>query len=342
MKKNINLETITDDELMEVRFCELPITLQDSPVEQWVNEFIVEIDSHSLQFKPSIYLADEWLCPEGVPVIGVPFYLVHPRLRALEKKMMLDAEGSDKGEFMRLMRHEMGHAVVYAFRLHRKKKWRDLFGHPMEEENEHYRFKKYSRNFVHNVENFYAQSHPDEDFAETFAVWLNPESQWRERYKNFPVMRKLEYVDVLMKQYRNKLPEMPTTTRYYNIKRLQKKLRTYYNEKRKIYASDYPDYYDKELLTIFSEAPDTIKMKKDQLALTFFRKYKRSIITIVARWTKERKYVVDHLVRIFIQRVKEKKFIYRYSEQDTIPQVIACITAMVKNYQVTAQFKEGE
>ena len=45
-----------------------------------------------------------------------------------------------------------------------------------------------------HLEQWYAQSHPDEDFAETFAVWLAPDSHWRERYAGWPVLRKLEYV----------------------------------------------------------------------------------------------------------------------------------------------------
>ena len=41
----------------------------------------------------------------------------------------------------------------------------------------------------------YAQKHPDEDWAETFAVWLEG-GPWRRRYRDWQVaLAKLEYVD---------------------------------------------------------------------------------------------------------------------------------------------------
>lgn len=342
MKRSIDLNSLSDDELLELRLCDLPYSVADSPVAPWVSLFLSELEQHGLVFKPEIYFADEWLCPEGVPVIGIPFYLAHTRLSDLEKKIMLDVEGGEHDEFMRLIRHEMGHAVKYAYRLRKQKKWRELFGHPMREESDYYRFKKYSRNFVHNIENFYAQSHPDEDFSETFAVWLNPDSTWSERYKHDPVLKKLNYVNMIMKKCRSMPSQVPVTTRYFNIKYSKKRLKTYYKEKKKIYASDYPDYYDQELLCIFTIPPEEGLPKDAMNADTFFKMNKLMIINTVARWTRERKYIVAQLVTTFIRRAHEKKLICRTGDKETLAHVIACATAMVKNYQITAQFKEGE
>ena len=116
----------------------------------------------------------------GIPAIFVPFFLVHDRLRELERRMMLEVEGETPEWFMKLMRHEAAHAYSYAYRLYRRRKWQETFGLASTEESEFYRPRPYSRSYVVHLDDWYAQSHPDEDFAETFAVWLTPDLDWRE------------------------------------------------------------------------------------------------------------------------------------------------------------------
>src|SRR5574341_1303894 len=61
--------------------------------------------------------------------------------------------------------------------------------------------------FVRHLEGWYAQKHPDEDFAETFAVWLTPGSRWRMRYRNWPAIRKLRYMDRIARLLGKTQPE---------------------------------------------------------------------------------------------------------------------------------------
>jgi hypothetical protein len=81
------------------------------------------------------------------------------------------------------LRHEAGHAFNYAYRLYQTPEWRELFGPFNRPYRERYRPIPFDRNFVRHIEGWYAQKHPDEDFAETFAVWLTPGSRWRVRYR---------------------------------------------------------------------------------------------------------------------------------------------------------------
>ena len=140
----------------------------------------------------SCYLTDEWGCPSGEPVIGIPFYLADPKLARLEKEMN-DLE--DEREIMMYLRHEAGHAFNYAYELYRTPEWRDLFGPFRRPYRDDYRPVPFSRRFVRHIAGWYAQKHPDEDFAETFAVWLTPRSRWRKRYKGWGALAKLRYVD---------------------------------------------------------------------------------------------------------------------------------------------------
>jgi len=142
-------------------------------------------------FRPPCYLTDEWGCPSEEPIIGIPFYLADADLARLEKEV----DGlEDQREIRMYLRHEAGHAFNYAYKLYETPEWRELFGPFNRPYRDQYRPVPFDRNFVRHVEGWYAQKHPDEDFAETFAVWLTPGSRWRVRYRGWPVMRKLRYV----------------------------------------------------------------------------------------------------------------------------------------------------
>ncbi|MSO82733.1 MAG: hypothetical protein EXQ53_05505 [Acidobacteria bacterium] len=172
---------------------ELGLRLEGSPVEGYVRQLYLEIERRGLKkFRPVCYLTDEWGCPDQQPVLGVPFYLADPKLRTLEKEV--DALETER-QVMMYMRHEAGHVFNYAYRLYATPEWRRLFGPFFRAYRDEYRPVPFSKSYVRHIEGWYAQKHPDEDFAETFAVWLTPRSAWRRRYKGWPAMQKLRYVE---------------------------------------------------------------------------------------------------------------------------------------------------
>src|SRR5438093_10797220 len=187
---------------------ELGLKLEGSPLERYVHRLHLELDRKGLKkFHPGCYLTDEWGCPSGQPVIGIPFYLADPKLATLEKEMN-DLE--DAREIMMYMRHEAGHAFNYAYRLYTSPEWRKLFGPFNRRYREHYRPVPFSRRFVRHIEGWYAQKHPDEDFAETFAVWLTPRSGWRVKYKQWPAIHKLRYVGRVARAFGSQTPAVST------------------------------------------------------------------------------------------------------------------------------------
>src|SRR2546430_542802 len=192
--------SLSDEELLERRISKLGLRLEGTALEPLIRQLYDELSARGLGFHPPCHIGDEWFVPIGIPAIFVPFFLVHDRLRALERTMMLEVEGGTKEWFMKLMRHEAGHAYTYAYQLTRKKKWQQIFGPTSREETpDTYRPRPFSRSYVMHLEAWYAQTHPDEDFAETFAVWLTPGLDWRKRYAGWKALQKLEYVDELMR-----------------------------------------------------------------------------------------------------------------------------------------------
>ena len=177
---------------------ELGLRVEGSPVQKYVDQLYHELDRRGLKtFRPVCYLTDEWGCPDQQPVLGIPFYLADPTLRSLEHAV--DALESER-QIMMYMRHEAGHVFNYAYRLYTTPEWRELFGPFFRAYRDEYRPVPFSKKFVRHIEGWYAQKHPDEDFAETFAVWLTPRSPWRRQYKGWPAMRKLRYVERMAKQ----------------------------------------------------------------------------------------------------------------------------------------------
>src|SRR5205823_368718 len=191
-------------QLLTVPIRELGLSLERSPVAPFVRALYAELDAAGLhRFRPPCYLSDEWGCPSEEPVIGIPFYLGDPRVARLEDAVN-DVE--NEREIMMYMRHEAGHAFNYAYELFRGDEWHVLFGSFRRPYRDDFPFVPFSKDYVRHIAGWYAQKHPDEDFAETFAVWLDPESNWRERYRGWGAMKKLLYVDRVAREVGERAP----------------------------------------------------------------------------------------------------------------------------------------
>ena len=296
--------TLPRDELLGVRIRDLGVRLEGTWVEDCIQELYGELADHGLTLRPHCWLSGEWFSPEGIPGIGIPFYLAHPRLIRLERSMMLEVEGGSRSECMRILRHESGHAMQHAFALNRRKRWRELFGSSRTKYPDSYRPNPASRNFVQHLRLYYAQAHPDEDFAETFAVWLGPRAKWQRRYQGWRALEKLEYVDELMTELRGKRPARLVRDRVEPLSELTSTLREYYETKRAQYSVHYPTTYDRDLRKVFSDAP---RHAGRELASVFIQSHRTEIRRTVARWTGEYEFTLDQVLRDMIGRCRELK-----------------------------------
>ena len=338
-KKNIDLSKLTEEETLNLRVCELPLSLEGTWLEECVKELYKELEDKGFYFKPPCYLADEWLTPDKEPIIGVPFFLAHPTLIKLEKKMVLDAEGSNRPWCMRLLRHETGHAINYAYKLYRRKNWQKVFGKFSKEYEDTYRFRPYSRNFVRHLEDYYAQYHPDEDFAETFAVWLTPGLEWRTEYKGWKALDKLKYVDELMNGIKSKEPLVESGKKYWEASRMRITLKNFYKKKRHSYMENFPDFHDSNLkeIFVFSESTEQSldKKSKEMLAATIIKRYKKDILNSVAKWTGEKKHIISELLDTIIKRCKDLGLLSNEDKSLVTLKMSAYITTLVMNYIYT-------
>src|SRR6266487_1446780 len=314
---------LSDEELLEKNISKLGLKLEGTELEPLIQQLYDELAQKNLVFHPPCFVGDEWFCPVGIPAIFVPFFLVHERLRRLERKMVLEVEGETKEWFMRLMRHEAAHAYSYAYQLYKKKKWQRTFGLASTQESEFYRPRPYSRSYVVHLDDGYAQSHPDEDFAETFAVWLTPGLDWRARYRGWKALHKLEYLDALMGSIAGQPPVHQPAYRVADYDCLNIKLKTYYTRKRKLYEDSYPDFYDNDLKQLFAAGPQTDGRLP---ASTWLRQHRRPLMNSVCRWTNEKKYRVNKLLTRLIERCDELDLFIRADDALQHLQASAYIT----------------
>lgn len=321
---------------------EMNLKIEGSNLERLISRLYSELDRRGIRFKPKFYLTDTWGCPDRVPMIGIPFYYANTVLSQIEDRMNGDLE--DEHELTMTLRHEAGHAINYAYRLYSLKEWQEAFGPFNEPYRDIFRPNPQSREFVkhlyHQVGSYagriYAQKHPDEDFAETFAVWLTPRSKWRERYRNWGALKKLRFVDQLMKEIGPKKPQVTDGGLINPIESLNLTLLEYYNKSEERYRQKAQGYVDDVLMEIFSTNG---KGEKRIPAAGFIEKNRNHLVEMISHWTREKTSSVTPLVDKLIDRAKELGLNLSPRRQSRkLIEVTALATTLVMNYTYEGKF----
>ena len=321
--------SVPDDQLLDYRLCDLKLCLDDSALKPAITQLFGELSSRHLRFRPHLWISNEWFAADGIPGIAVPFYLAHPRLTRLERSQMLDVEGGTHDWAMRILRHECGHAIDNAYRLHRRRTYRQLFGPFSAPYPDSYRPRPYTKDFVIHLDMWYAQAHPAEDFAETFAVWLNPNSHWQDHYHGWPALRKLRYVDDLMTEIADAKPLLTTRRRHRPLSSLKITLREHYEQKRRYYCRDHPSFYDRDLRRLFSADE---RYARRPLAAAFLQSIRPEARMLVSRWTGESQYTIDRTLGDMIHRVSTLRLRLTRPPQQTKTDVLMMLAVQTMNY----------
>ena len=317
--------------LLGRRISDLGLSLRGTRLEHFVAQLYDELEAKGLRFRPPVYLSDQWGCPDDTPLIGVPFYLADDRLARIEAEEAVDVES--EADIMRYLRHEAGHAFNYAYRLYDRADWRHLFGPYSRPYRERYRADPFSRAYVRHILGWYAQKHPDEDFAETFAVWLTPGLDWRREYAGWEALEKLEYVDRVMREVALQVPVVPSVT----PDDLPVEAMDYTVEEHYRGVAEEPPvtdarHFDGDLRTIFAsvnEAP------VGEAAASFLRRHRREVVSRIAYWTGESTLVVRRFIDLLVDRAGEIDLRVRGFDASTLIELTAFGTAVMMNYRYT-------
>jgi hypothetical protein len=250
----------------------------------------------------------------------------------------------DEHELMMTLRHEAGHAINYAYRLYQSQEWQDTFGRFTEPYRDYFHPNPQSKDFVKHlyqqVGNYagriYAQKHPDEDFAETFAVWLTPRSSWREKYKNWSALKKLKFVDCLMKKIGPRKPLVTNGGLIRPIEILNFTPLEYYNKSEERYREKARGYVDDVLREIFSTNG---KGENRVPAGGFIEKNRTHLVDMISHWTGEGASSVEPLIDKLIARAKELDLNLSPRRQSRkLIEVTALATTLIMNYIYEGKF----
>jgi hypothetical protein len=315
--------------LLDLRFCDLGVTLEGTWLEAMVAQVLRELRDRGLRVRPHFWLSQEWFSPDGVPGVAIPFYLAHPRLMRLENAQMLEIEGGSRAECLRVLRHEVGHAVQNAYELHRRRKWQRHFGLSSEPYPDFYRPDPASKDYVQHLDRWYAQAHPAEDFAETFATWLKPRSDWKRRYAGWPALEKLKYVDQLMSELRTTPVKQRSRAQPDKLSGLKRTLREHYEARRKHYAVGFSRDYDDDLQKVFSLATPG---ERALTAAVFIQRNRREIRQLVAKWTGGYELTLSHLLKDLIGRCRELGLVAKAPKHELMLNFAVMLTVHTARY----------
>jgi len=315
------------ERLLRSRISDLDLKIEGSQLEPLIAQLYSELDRAGLQFKPPIYLTDEWGCPEGVPIIGVPFYLASPNLAKIEQEIAENLETTE--ESIMYLRHEAGHAFNYAYVLYEDEEWHRTFGPYSRPYCDNYRPNPFSRDYVRHIAGWYAQKHPDEDFAETFAVWLDPDSNWREEYQGTPALAKLEYVDRIAKRIGAQKPKVQPRKRDAPVEEMRYTVSDYYSHRTDTTRLQIPRWFDGDLKQLF----ETDGGEGHVAAAPILREKRHDLITEVAYWTGVEMGVVRSLVDHLLDRVGALDLqVIESDRQRYVISFIAMVTTLAMNF----------
>jgi len=337
-KENLSDDWSTEREkLLQSQLNNLGLKLEGTRLEKIVDRLYQELERAKIRLKPKVYLSDEWGCPEGLPIIGIPFYLADEKLSRIEDEIMEGIEAESDEEILLYLRHEAGHAFNYAYKLYETEEWHKMFGPYSRPYHEDYRPDPFSLNFVRHIPGWYAQKHPDEDFAETFAVWLTPDSNWRERYKDWGCYKKLLYVDDIVAKYGPTEP-LVTCENFDESRDLCGSISEHY-ERFRSEPVEVPAYFDGDLKDIFAKKVPPGKENSWPPAHQFLLKHRRSLIRNITYWTGINDVTVRSLLQHFADRAKSLQlYVNTEKSLEILMELTAYATTLCMNKLYKGQF----
>jgi hypothetical protein len=323
-------ELLSDEQLLSLRFCDLQLTIAGTDLADAIDRLYAELAARGIRFRPHCWLAQEWFSPDGVPGIAIPFYLAHPRLMALERRYMREVEGGNRNWLMRILRHEAGHAIDSAYRLRRRRRWREVFGPASLPYPDAYRPRPGSRRFVQHLGAWYAQAHPTEDFAETFAVWLKPRSAWRREYVGWPAYAKLEFIESLAGEISRVKPKVSDRSRIEDIAEDTRSLREHYERKHSRYRLPRRSGADELLLKVFTATPARRDRPK---AVTVVRERRNQLRRELVASGIFSEYLVHQVLRLVLERCEALRLYVRGPRRELGPHLTWLVGRLAESYE---------
>ena len=330
----------TSLELLHTPIHRLGLRLEGSVLDPLVHNLHGELAANRIHLRPVFYLSDEYGTLEGTSNVGLGFWDADERLR--QTRLALTGESHSESDLKWLVRHEAGHAFCYSHRLYRLPRFRNVFnvrGHFFRTYPAHdrYRVNPWSRDFVNPDGAHYAQKHPDDDFAETFATWLDPRSSWKRVYAYKPgALRKLTYVGELVAEYGRRRPAIKNNPEnlHLPVESLRTTVGRFFGVKAAELRRRAPGYIDPDLKKVFDGRPRRSSAAGLVAAPALLRQERRKLRRSVLEWVDIAPSVVDVLLDKVSSRSRALDLVVRRSATtETVASLTSFLTALAGRYR---------
>ncbi len=330
-------------ELLEQRLCDFRLQIQGGPLESILARFEAELAEAGIRrLRPRYYLSDEWGVPDGTVAIAIPFYLADARLRSIQARRGVFVEGIDEADVLRYLRHEMGHVVNYAYRLHETEEWTRTFGPMSRPYEDDFRVVPFSPDFVRYLPGGYAQKHPDDDWAETFAVWMTPGLDWAGLYADAPgALAKLRYAARVLAEIGDREPPVFAVDLDGEVGELNVTVQEFYNDI-ELEEVTLPRSLDGDLWALVAPHAATLRGAQREEAAALFLQHRDHLSGAVYRWTgllpERGRALIDHLT----ERARALGLSYIADEREQVLCDLACLlAALAMNHAHTGAYVRG-
>jgi hypothetical protein len=324
--------------LLQARIKDLKLHLAGTALEKHIHQLYGELEAKGVALRPQCYLSDQWGCPSGVPVIGIPFYLADPNLSSIEAELGAGAES--EREILMYLRHEAGHCFNYAHKLFETEAWLKLFGDYSKPYRDDYKPQPFSRKYVVHISGWYAQKHPDEDFAETFAVWLTPGLDWQKRYAGWGALKKLQYVENTVQNLGRAEAPVQVNSKDIDVEEMEQTVLDHYRQRDLSEKVDFQlrDQLDQDLFALFEPAGAAAAK-----AETLVRAERQSLIQAVTQYSGVSRAVVRSVVDHLVERTAELGLtVHLDKTREYLTRLTSLVTTLAMNYLYTDRFFEVE
>lgn len=328
MNKKICINNLTDKEILNTRVKDLYLP-NSFPNKDVLKVLSALLKDKNIKWRPNYWPSNEWFSPDGIGGFAIPFTLYHPRLIRLEKKIVGFCEGESKKEFLKLICHETGHAIDNAYRLRLLKKRQKIFGLSSSDYPTSYKPNPNTDEYVSYLSDYYAQAHPDEDWAETFAVWLS-QPNWKSKYQNLNAILKLEYLDSVMAFVSEKEDFKIATNTVSHSKHETRTVEEVLINKRKSLKLNHPNFYERLIADNFEKSSGVIK------AYSFLKNNKKDILTPLKLYSKEA-WSIERSFDQILKECKEKKYYLKHTPTETKEIISTTILKNSKQFTRKAQ-----
>jgi len=324
--------------LLQARIKDLRLHLAGTRLEKLIHQLYEELEAKGISHRPECYLSDQWGCPSGVPVIGIPFYLADQGLLKIEDTLGAGAE--TERDIMMYLRHEAGHAFNYAYKLHETEEWKKLFGDFSKPYLDTYKPHPFSRKYVAHLSGWYAQKHPDEDFAETFAVFITPNANWAERYKNWGALKKLEYMQQAVSKVGREAAPVTLKDRDLDVGEMEETVLDHYRQRALEERIDHSigEQLDQDLAQLFE-----VEGAGSTGADVLLRSERQALIQAVTQYSGVSRGVVKSVLDHLVERVTALKLtVHRDHAREYVTKLTVLLTTLAMNFLYTDKFFDAD